>query len=56
MFAQPVFAGTPGKSNCYSHSVSALAQKYSGLNAAAAALGYAEVSALQSAIMAFCEE
>jgi hypothetical protein len=54
VFAQPVFAGTPGKSNCHGQSVSALARQYKGLNAAAAALGYADVSALQSAIMAFC--
>jgi len=55
VFAQPVFAGTPGKSNCHGQSVSALARQFGGLNAAAAALGYADVSALQSAIMAFCE-
>jgi hypothetical protein len=48
------FAGTRGKSNCHGKSVSALAQQYHGLNAAAAALGYADVSAFQSAIMAFC--
>jgi hypothetical protein len=54
VFTQPVFAGTPGKSNCHGQSVSALARQYKGLNAAAAALGYADVSALQSAIMAFC--
>jgi hypothetical protein len=54
VFTQPVFAGTPGKSNCHGQSVSALAQQYKGLNAAAAALGYADVSALQSAITAFC--
>jgi hypothetical protein len=54
VFAQPVFAGTPGKSNCHGQSVSALARQYKGLNAAAAALGYADVSALQSAMMAFC--
>ena len=48
------FAGTPGKSNCHGQSVSALARQYGGLNAAAAALGYADVSALQNAIIAFC--
>jgi hypothetical protein len=52
----PVFAGTPGKSNCHGKSVSALAQQYGGLNGAAAALGYADVSALQNAILAFCED
>ena len=55
VFAQPVFAGTPGKSNCHGQSVSALARQYKGLNAAAADLGYADVSALQNAIMGFCE-
>jgi hypothetical protein len=54
VFAQPVFAGTPGKSNCHGQSVSALARQYGGLNSAAAALGYTDVSALQSAIMVFC--
>ena len=57
IFIQPVprFAGTPGKANCYGKSVSALARQYGGLNSAAAALGYSDVSALQTAIMAFCE-
>jgi hypothetical protein len=54
VFVQPVFAGTPGKANCHGQSVSALARQYGGLNNAAAALGYSDVSALQSAIMAFC--
>jgi hypothetical protein len=54
VFTQPMFAGTPGKPNCHGQSVSALARQYGGLNAAAAALGYADVSALQNAIMAFC--
>ena len=53
--ATPVFAGAPGKANCYGQSVSALAQQYGGLNNAAATLGYASVSALQNAIMAFCD-
>jgi len=50
-----VFAGTPGKANCYGQSVSALARQYGGFNNAATALGYADVSALQNAIMEFCE-
>jgi uncharacterized repeat protein (TIGR03803 family) len=55
-FVIPVtFAGTPGKPNCYGQSISALARHYGGLNGAAAALGYADVSALQSAILTFCE-
>jgi YVTN family beta-propeller protein len=58
VFIQPApkFAGTPGKANCHGQSVSALARQYRGLNAAAGALGYSSVSALQNAIMAFCGE
>jgi hypothetical protein len=48
------FAGTPGKANCHGKSVSALARQYGGLNAAAAALDYPSVSALQDTILAFC--
>jgi len=55
VYAQPVFAGTPGKASCHGQSVSALAKQYGGLNNAAAALGYPSVSALQEAIMAYCE-
>jgi hypothetical protein len=54
VFARSVFAGTPGKANCYGQSVSALARQFKGLNAAAAALGFASVPALQDAILAFC--
>ncbi len=50
----PRFAGTPGYSNCRGMSVSALAQKYGGLAAAAAALGYSSVQVLQEAIAAYC--
>jgi hypothetical protein len=49
------FAGTPGQANCQGQSVSALAKQYGGLNAAAAALGYSDVNALQQAILTFCE-
>ena len=57
IFIQPAprFAGIPGHSNCYGQSVSALVRQYHGLNAAAAALGYSSVKALQTAIMEFCE-
>jgi hypothetical protein len=51
-----LFAGTPGKANCHGKSVSALARQYGGLNAAAAALDYPSVQALQGAIMAHCGE
>ena len=59
LFIQPKipmrFAGTPGNANCIGKSVSALARQYGGLNAAAAALGFPSVPALQKAIMEFCE-
>jgi hypothetical protein len=49
------FAGTPGNSNCQGQSVSALAEQFGGLDAAAAALGFPSVQALQHAIQAFCK-
>ena len=50
-----IFAGTPGKPNCFGKSVRVLARQYGGLNAAAAALDYPNVPALQNAISDFCE-
>jgi hypothetical protein len=50
----PTFAGTPGYSNCHGKSVAALAQQFGGIDAAAAALGYPSVQALQDAIRTFC--
>ena len=55
VYTQPVFAGTPGYSNCYGKSTSALTQQYGGLGNAAAALGYPSAKALQTAIVGFCE-
>lgn len=55
VFEIAVFAGTPGKANCVGASVARLAQKYHGLNAASAALGYPSVAALQQAIVSFCQ-
>lgn len=49
-----VFAGIPGKTNCHGKSVSALAQQFGGIDAAAAALGFSSVEALQDAIRTFC--
>jgi len=49
-----IFAGTPGYSNCHGQSVAALAAQYGGMYAASAALGFPSVSALQTAITAFC--
>jgi uncharacterized repeat protein (TIGR03803 family) len=50
-----IFAGTPGKPNCFGQSVAALARQYGGLNAAAEALGFPSARALQKAILDFCE-
>jgi YVTN family beta-propeller protein len=58
VFIQPPaqrFAGVPGSSNCHGKSVSALATKFGGLKAAAAALGFSNVQGLQNAIRTFCE-
>jgi hypothetical protein len=48
------FAGTPGSANCIGKSTSSLAHDYGGIAHAAPALGYASVSALQSAIANYC--
>jgi YVTN family beta-propeller protein len=53
--APPRFAGVPGSNNCQGTSVSALATKFGGIDAAAAALGFSNVQGLQDAIRAFCE-
>jgi hypothetical protein len=55
VYFSPFFAGTPGKANCHGQSVSALAQKFGGLDAAAAALGFSGVPALQNSIKTFCQ-
>ena len=51
---QPLFAGTPGSPNCHGESVSALAQQYGGLDAAATARNYPTVRDLQNAIATYC--
>jgi hypothetical protein len=54
-FVPPIhFAGVPGARNCTGASVSSLAHTYGGVSAAAKALGYTSVSALQNAISAYC--
>jgi hypothetical protein len=50
----PPFAGTPGKANCHGKSVSALAHQFGNLDAAASALDFSSVKAMQAAIRAFC--
>jgi hypothetical protein len=52
--SQESFAGEPGAANCQGVSVSALANQYGSLAAAASALGFPSVRALQDAIKAFC--
>jgi len=59
VFIQPpqpetTFAGMSGYSNCYGTSISALVRQYGGLNAAASALSFPSVKALQNATMAYC--
>jgi hypothetical protein len=51
-----IFAGIPGRPNCFGRSVSALAWEYGGLNAAADALNFSSVRAMQKAILEFCED
>ena len=48
------YAGEPGAANCHGVSVSALAQQFGGIKAAASALGFPSVQALQNVIRAFC--
>ncbi len=56
VFIQPAprFPGVAGSKNCQGTTGSALATKFGGLKAAAAALGFANVQGLQDAIRAFC--
>jgi len=48
------FAGTPGAPGCHDQSVSALAKQFRSIKAAAAALAYPSVQALQDDITMFC--
>lgn len=50
------FAGTPGASNCHGQAVAALARRYGTIDAAASALGFPSVTALQTTIKAFCHK
>jgi YVTN family beta-propeller protein len=52
----PRFAGTPGKSNCFGKSVSALVREFHGLNAAAEAVGFRSIRGLEEAALEFREE
>jgi hypothetical protein len=48
--------GTPGQANCHGESVSGLAAQFGSINAAASALGFSSVQALQDSFRAFCEQ
>jgi hypothetical protein len=48
-------AGAPGHANCHGKSISASARQFGGLDAAASALGFSDVEALQDAFRVFCE-
>jgi hypothetical protein len=47
-------AGTPGQADCQGDSASALTQQFGSLSAAASALGFSSVKALQDAIRMHC--
>ena len=48
-------AGTPGQPNCHGQTISALAHQFGGVDAAAFALGFSTVQALQTGFSLFCE-
>src|SRR5437773_8144470 len=48
-------AGTPGRRNCHGQSISALAHQFGDIHAAASALGFSTVGALENAFALFCE-
>ena len=47
-------AGIPGQANCHGQTESALASQFGGISAAAEALGFSSVAALQEGIGQFC--
>jgi len=48
-------AGTPGQANCHGKSISALTGQFGDVPAAASALGFSSVDALQDGFRGFCE-
>jgi hypothetical protein len=55
VYSEPrLFAGNPGKANCFGQSVTAVQGQFGGLSAAAAVLGFPSIRELQNAILAFC--
>jgi len=53
--SQETFAGTPKAKNCHGKSVSGLTGQFGNFKAAASALGFPSVKALQKAIRTFCK-
>jgi hypothetical protein len=49
-------AGTPGQADCRDQTVSALAEQFGGVHAAASTLGFSSVATLQHTVRAFCGE
>jgi len=47
-------SGTPGQANCHGKTISAMAQQFRGINAAALALGASSVNDLQDSVGRFC--
>jgi hypothetical protein len=48
-------AGTPGQADCHGVTISGLAEQFGSVPAAASALGFSSVKALQNSFRAFCE-
>ncbi len=49
-------AGTPGQPDCHGETISGLAEQFGSVPAAASALGFSSVKALQNSFRAFCEQ
>ena len=47
--------GTPGHANCHGKTISGLAEQFGSIDAAASALGFSSVQALQDSFTTFCE-
>jgi hypothetical protein len=49
-------AGTPGVANCHGQTISAMANQFGGIAAAASGLGFSSVASLQQTMKVFCKE
>ena len=49
-------AGTPGQEDCHGETISGLAEQFGSVPAAASALGFSSVKALQNSFRAFCQQ